>query len=117
MEEDRERHKRLRENMWVLPISGPRGMVTNGVERPAAAGVRKLKAGGAATLATPIQGSSATSPASPSDAPAKEQTSDEKQEAAVSEVLVELDPVEVEFDQIWEVTSDFDEDDKEDIVA
>ena len=125
MEEDRERHKRLREGMWVLPIPGVRTVIPPQTsDRPAAGGVSKLKAGAGLTsvMSTPIphntsSSSTKTSPASPSENPARNRSSDEKGldgTAALEHALV--DPVDVEFDQLWETVSDFDEADRDDIL-
>jgi hypothetical protein len=125
MEEDRERHKRLREGMWVLPIPGVRTVIPpQALDRPAAGGVSKLKAGAGlgSVMSTPIplnalSPSTNTSPASPSDNPNRSKANEDKRPdttTALEHALV--DPVDVEFEQLWETVSDFDEADQEDIL-
>lgn len=77
IEEDRERHKRLRERMWILPIPPLR-----------------------------TQGSTTASPAAVSPHPGA---------VAVQEVSGPPQPLplDVEFEQMWEATSDFGDDDLE----
>jgi hypothetical protein len=143
MEEDRERHKRLREGMWVLPIPGVGSVLpinANGVDRPVAGGVSKLRAGAGlgqtigsnsnasinngTALPGPAISSLNTSPASPSDNASTNTNpnkgrSDAQQQQQQPQALAEhvlVDPVDVEFEQLWETMSDFDDEDREDIM-
>jgi CTD kinase subunit gamma len=120
MEEDRERHKRLREGMWVLPIPGVRTVLPpQPSDRPVARGVSKLKAGPALVLPThlPLSSSTNTSPSSPSDNLARNKTNDDKRpENTIALEHAVVDPIDVEFEQLWETLSDFGDEDKEDIL-
>ena len=108
----------------MLPIPGVRTVVPPQTsDRPAAGGVSKLKAGAGLTsiVSTPIphnaSSSTKTSPASPSENPTRHRTNDEKGPdgmATLEHALV--DPVDVEFEQLWETVSDFDEADRDDIL-
>lgn len=152
MEEDRERHKRLREKMWVLPIpvagrmasseigygqmpNGVAGSVVGGgAEVGTAGGVVKLLAAegttGAAgmsmpspvgSMLSPASSSVQPSPASPSDrypAPMASSSSSVTAEQGEGKTGVEdgveieyEHPLDVEWEQIWENTSELDEDD------
>jgi hypothetical protein len=92
--------------MWVLPIplSAPSGGTK---DRPIARGVSKLRAdaGFTSTNVSP------TSPASPSE----RRSLDNQQSQSSSDAVEAVDPVDVEFEQMWEATSDFDDDDREDL--
>lgn len=128
--------------MWVLPIPGVGSVLpinANGVDRPVAGGVSKLRAGAGlgqtigsnsnasinigTALPGPAISSLNTSPASPSDNastntnPNKGRADSQQQQqpqALAEHVLV--DPVDVEFEQLWETMSDFDDEDREDIM-
>jgi len=81
IEEDRERHKRLRERRWVQPIPAP----------------------------TAEAFSASTIPRLASFLPPVSHISEEEVTAAISE--------DVEFENAWETTSDWNEDDDEDVKA
>lgn len=105
MEEDRERHKRLREAMWVLPIPGLTAQVpaanTNG---------SGLLSGPSPAQSSPRDSLTVTpmTPASPSTAGAAMSSSS----MAAQPLVEELNPLDVEFDMQWETVSDFGEDDE-----
>lgn len=127
--------------MWVLPIPGVGSVLpinANGIDRPVAGGVSKLRAGagvgqtiglsfntsiGNGTAVTgPAISSLNTSPASPSDNassntnPSKGKSDSQQQQSQVLAEHVLVDPVDVEFEQLWETMSDFDDEDREDIM-
>lgn len=93
IEEDRERHKRLRERMWILPIPALRSaspaLVASAMASPA--------------MASPAMASPAM--ASPAPHPRVHQAPQPEQQ--------QPSPLDVEFDQMWEGTSDLGEDDLE----
>jgi hypothetical protein len=109
----------------VLPIPGVRTVVPPQTsDRPAAGGVSKLKAGAGlgSAVSTPIpvntlSPSKNTSPASPSENTTRSKMNDERRPdgATVLEHAL-VDPIDVEFEQLWETVSDFDEVDREDIL-
>ena len=109
----------------MLPIPGVRTVIPPQTsDRPVAGGVSKLKAGAGLTsiMSPPIphnasSSTTKTSPASPSDGSARNRTNDEKGidgTAVLEHALV--DPIDVEFEQLWETVSDFDEADRDDIL-
>ena len=129
MEEDRERHKRLREGMWVLPIPGVGSVVplnSNGHDRPAAGGVSKLRAGaglapgsttGAASApSNSVASSTVTSPASPSETGRTRSSEEKRTEGPILAEHIVVDPIDVEFEQIWESLSDFGDEDRDNIM-
>lgn len=99
IEEDRERQKRLRERMWILPI-------------PPLVGRAGAGGSGAATI-HPSPASPFT-PASPRGTPgASSTTTAAKLMPPPPPPVTFVSPLDVEFDQMWEATSDLDDDDCE----
>lgn len=110
--------------MWVLPVPGvgsvlPLPSSSTGGDRPVAGGVSKLRAGallagsasnGVASMASP------SSPASPSDTARIRTNEEKKPDGPILSEHVLVDPIDVEFEQIWETLSDFDEEDRQDII-
>lgn len=97
IEEDRERHKRLRERLWILPIP-------------------PLRPGSGGSPASPNP--SPFTPASP--APATSAAASSASSAAATKLMPPPPPragiptpLDVEFDQMWETTSDLDDEDIE----
>ncbi len=146
MEEDRERHKRLRERMWVLPMRIPGGLGSMGMAVGPGGGSngrkekeRETVGSGQGQTAIPSPGDSASpaqspfTPASPSsrqthltktsgDVPPQSTKASEsavsskmkvKATASIStsDSLQQLDPIEVEFDMVWNDGSELDEED------
>ncbi|WVQ77882.1 hypothetical protein IAR50_007587 [Cryptococcus sp. DSM 104548] len=95
MEEDRERHKRLRERIWILPIPSLVPLKTS------------LPQTSPATPASPHPSSSMPPPPIP---PAGDGESTEDQTGGGAGVQSALD---VEFEQVWDRVGELDEDDLE----
>jgi CTD kinase subunit gamma len=93
IEEDRERHKRLRERIWILPIP------------PLRAAPSSASAGSAGT--SPFTPASPAPSSAPAPAAATKLMPPPPPRAAV------VSPLDVEFEQMWESTSELGEDDRE----
>lgn len=91
IEEDRERQKRLRERMWILPIPPLRSSTGN----PSPASPSPF----------------ALTPASPKPGAERKRKREEREMPPPRAPVVQ--PLDVEFEQMWEGTSDLDDDDYE----
>jgi CTD kinase subunit gamma len=97
MEEDRERHKRLREKMWVIPL--PLGAVRGSI-------IGAHPTGASQTTPSPA------TPASPSVASKTSQ--DSNAHLAGTRILFQeaaAGAIEDEFERLWDLVEDIDEED------
>jgi CTD kinase subunit gamma len=100
IEDDRERHKRLRERIWVLPVPSLLDLAGNNKD-----GQGKLST----VLSTRTSSNSPASPASPAQTESKlvslaeyARENNAKQEGRQEDVQKREDAIDVEFEQAWE---------------
>ncbi|CAO1615971.1 unnamed protein product [Sympodiomycopsis kandeliae] len=117
IEEDRERHKRIREKIWVLPPKSFLNAVPDSAFSSAsssASSISQRKTGPPmkrqrldTNILTP------PSPTVDSNPSAKTSESTNASTAATSDTNTRPDPTDIEFEDLWETTSDLNEDDFE----
>ncbi|KDN53588.1 hypothetical protein K437DRAFT_230422 [Tilletiaria anomala UBC 951] len=111
IEEDRERHKRLRERGWILPpkvFSVPNAQSLHASRARAAKGADDAPVSASWTPASPRDSSIASTPRTPCAAVS---TSIATTTTSVVGPVQQLDPISIEFDQVWETASDLNADD------
>jgi CTD kinase subunit gamma len=100
IEQDRERHKRLRERIWILPIPPLRAPAAPAGSAPSPASTSPF------TPASPAPHASTSSASAAKLMPPPTASTSAPRPPAVS-------PLDVEFEQMWETMSDFGDDDAE----